>query len=374
MKKIVRSKTMIAFFLLISFTSCEDEETPGLPVQTLKPVADFEVVANRFRAGERIEFKDNSSDEDGFLTSWNWDFGNGDSSTEQSPTYFYPEGGDFTVSLTVFDNTGSASLIKSQGVMIEESVSGNPPTELWNFVLSGKLDRSSPAVSDDGTVFIGFNQENRDNQGPDFIAIKDGTQIWDQVFIEGSQERSDEVRSSPAITSDGSVYTASYFSRTVFKLNPSDGNIDAEINIDTRIRNSCPIFSADESTLYVGGHSRGPRGFHSVNSSLTISNWIFQEGEDFNATPAVGIDGTLFIPSTNGFVYAVNPDGSEKWSAMHGSWTATAIAIGEDGTVFLAAEDGFEGVLIAYNPDNGTEKWRKVFTLVLMKRQVQLSR
>ena len=362
MKKIVRSKTMIAFFLLISFTSCEDEETPGLPVQTLKPVADFEVVANRFRAGERIEFKDNSSDEDGFLTSWNWDFGNGDSSTEQSPTYFYPEGGDFTVSLTVFDNTGSASLIKSQGVMIEESVSGNPPTELWNFVLSGKLDRSSPAVSDDGTVFIGFNQENRDNQGPDFIAIKDGTQIWDQVFIEGSQERSDEVRSSPAITSDGSVYTASYFSRTVFKLNPSDGNIDAEINIDTRIRNSCPIFSADESTLYVGGHSRGPRGFHSVNSSLTISNWIFQEGEDFNATPAVGIDGTLFIPSTNGFVYAVNPDGSEKWSAMHGSWTATAIAIGEDGTVFLAAEDGFEGVLIAYNPDNGTEKWRKVFT------------
>ena len=362
MKKIISSTMLLGMLLFTALISCEDEEFTGR-ADTIKPVAGFEVIANRLRAGERVEFKDNSSDEDGFITSWLWDFGNGETSTEQSPTYFYPEGGDFTVTLTVFDNTGSASRTSSQRIVIEESVFGDSPRELWNFTLSGKLDRSSPAVSDDGTVFIGFNQENRDDQGPDFIAIKDGSQLWDQVFIEGSQDRSDQVRSSPSITSDGSVYTASYFSRTLFKLNPLDGNIDAEVNIDTRIRNSCPVFSADESILYVGGHSRGPRGFHSVNSSLgSPSNWIFQEGEDFNATPAVGADGTIYIASTNDFIYAVNPDGTEKWNAMYGSWTATAIAIGDDGTVYLAAEDGFEGVFIAYNPDNGTEKWRKVFT------------
>ena len=90
-------------------------------------------------------------------------------------------------------------------------------------------------------------------------------------------------------------------------------------------------------------------------------NWVYKAGSDFNSTPAIGADGTIYVSSTDDYVYAINPDGTEKWTAQYGSWSATAIAIGPNGTVYFAGEVTSEtGVLIAYDATNGTEKWRKV--------------
>ena len=42
----------------------------------------------------------------GEITNWDWDFGDGGTSTDQSPTYTYPLQGDYTVSLVVTNSTG----------------------------------------------------------------------------------------------------------------------------------------------------------------------------------------------------------------------------------------------------------------------------
>jgi outer membrane protein assembly factor BamB len=42
-------------------------------------------------------------------TSWYWSFGDGNSSDEQNPTHTYPEAGNYTVTLTVTDNTSNSS-------------------------------------------------------------------------------------------------------------------------------------------------------------------------------------------------------------------------------------------------------------------------
>jgi len=112
-----------------------------------------------------------------------------------------------------------------------------------------------------------------------------------------------------------------------------------------------------DGTVYIAGHSRGPQGFHAINQSLTTQNWVFNEGAEFNATPAIGSDGTIYIGSTNDNFYAINPDGTEKWSAEYGTWTASATAIGPDETIYFSGETSSGGVLIAFNP-NGIEKWR----------------
>ncbi|CAA0103049.1 Neutral protease [BD1-7 clade bacterium] len=52
----------------------------------------------------RVVFSDNSRST-GQVTGWQWDFGDGNTSTERSPEHTYAEAGDYTVTLRVDDNS-----------------------------------------------------------------------------------------------------------------------------------------------------------------------------------------------------------------------------------------------------------------------------
>ncbi len=52
-------------------------------------------------------FSDTSSDSDGSVVAWDWDFGDGTTSTVQNPANSYTAGGTYTVSLTVTDDQGA---------------------------------------------------------------------------------------------------------------------------------------------------------------------------------------------------------------------------------------------------------------------------
>jgi len=51
-------------------------------------------------------FSDDSSDSDGSIDGWDWDFGDGQTSSLQNPVHAYAASGTYTVSLTVTDNDG----------------------------------------------------------------------------------------------------------------------------------------------------------------------------------------------------------------------------------------------------------------------------
>ena len=57
-------------------------------------------------AGIPVAFQDASTIGSDQITSWKWDFGNGDSSLQQSPVYAFPSGGAFQVILTATSNMG----------------------------------------------------------------------------------------------------------------------------------------------------------------------------------------------------------------------------------------------------------------------------
>ena len=52
-------------------------------------------------------FTDASSDTDGTIASWSWNFGDGATSTTRNPSHTYAAAGSYTVSLTVTDNAGA---------------------------------------------------------------------------------------------------------------------------------------------------------------------------------------------------------------------------------------------------------------------------
>jgi len=68
------------------------------------PIANFSFSPEKPTNYDEVCFKDESTDPDGTIKSWLWDFGDGNKSELQSPCHRYAEPGTFTVSLTVTDN------------------------------------------------------------------------------------------------------------------------------------------------------------------------------------------------------------------------------------------------------------------------------
>jgi PKD repeat protein len=88
----------------ISDGGCSDTISQVIEIAPF-PVASFTpptVVCSQ----TELQFIDQSSVASGFINSWNWDFGNGDSSIAQNPLYSFPLGGNFTVTLTVTSSVG----------------------------------------------------------------------------------------------------------------------------------------------------------------------------------------------------------------------------------------------------------------------------
>jgi PKD repeat protein len=74
------------------------------------PTADFTYTTS----GLTANFTSTSSDLDGIIVSWNWNFGTKSSSSAQNPSYTYATSGTYSVRLTVSDDDGAtASVTKS---------------------------------------------------------------------------------------------------------------------------------------------------------------------------------------------------------------------------------------------------------------------
>jgi len=80
------------------------EPPPPPPEPNKPPVADFEVHCS----GLTCSFTDRSQDDDGTVVQWQWNFGDGATSSDRNPSHTYQAGGRYQVLLTVTDNDGAA--------------------------------------------------------------------------------------------------------------------------------------------------------------------------------------------------------------------------------------------------------------------------
>lgn len=73
------------------------------PPANKAPHAEFEVHCT----DQTCSFTDRSSDDDGTIAGWHWEFGDGQSSTDQNPSHPYAAPVHYNVTLTVTDNGGA---------------------------------------------------------------------------------------------------------------------------------------------------------------------------------------------------------------------------------------------------------------------------
>ncbi len=69
--------------------------------------------------------------------------------------------------------------------------------------------------------------------------------------------------------------------------------------------------------------------------------WKFTTGGPVDSSPAIGTDGTIYVGSNDDNVYAINPDGNRKWkfTTATGAFVFSSPAVGADGTIYIGSQD-----------------------------------
>ncbi len=347
----------------------------GVPyVPPAAPVADFTANPISGEVPLVVQFSDSST---GTPTTWAWDFDNNGivDSTEQNPSYTYSAAGTYSVNLTVMNERGSNSrvrtdyisvLLSNEGLLLaqtawpershDSSNSGQSPyngpqtnTTKWitqivsstfqNSITDASINHAGPAIGPDGIIYLGTRDDNL------YAVYPNGTIMWS--FTTG-----DDIYGTTAVCSDGTVYIGSA-DDNLYAINP-DGTEKWRFNTDNDVFSSPAIGS--DGTVYFGSRDNY---VYALNPDSSLK-WRYDTGSKIESSPAIGSDGTVYIGSRYKGLYALNPDGSLKWVYATAGNVYNSPAIGSDGTIYFGTlvTSGGEGkILYAINPD-GSLKWK----------------
>lgn len=153
--QIIKLFFLAASILLLSNCGKDDDTIPS-PQQ---PKALFSVSTQSAKVGEIISFMNQSL----YATRYEWDFGDGNISTEKDPTHSYSTSGSFTITLTAMGNGDAHSFTRS----IDITVPLIPPSGTY-----------IGSTAEGGSIRFSINGDEVTNFSGSYF-ISDGTTIYE---------------------------------------------------------------------------------------------------------------------------------------------------------------------------------------------------
>jgi PKD repeat protein len=276
------------------------------------PTADFTWVATDLT----VDFTDASSDPDGAVVEWSWDFGDGGTSTAQNPSHTYAAAGDYTVALTVIDNDGAAG-------STTRTVTVTAATSETLYITS----------SDPGSVGgISFEDE-------DILAYDSESDAWSMYFdgsdvgLDGSTKH--DVRAF-ALLSNGDILLTVNGQTNV----PGVGAVDASDIV--RFSGSTGPTTSGSFSLYLRGADVG------LNNEAIDAIGFAPDGRlvisttgSFNVPGASGADEDLIALDAGGSSWSLYFDGSDVGLTSSAEDVAGVWIDDVTGDVYLTAAGSF---------------------------------
>ncbi|MBI4812845.1 MAG: PQQ-binding-like beta-propeller repeat protein, partial [Methanobacterium sp.] len=306
----------------------------------------------------QIQFKDTSTN---VPTSWYWDFGDGTYSTGQNPTHAYTNTGTYTVKLTVTNPGGSTSY--SNVIRVRGTISANSTLTdgTYNTTQSVNLTSSNSAAT------IYYTNDTTDPRtsstrvkytGPINIiktttlryAAVTSTGKWSPLYVQNYVIGTGGLINSSNPTYQGDNNNTGQSEYTGPQTNTTKWNNSEIISI----QDTCVVIGLD-GTIYSGSGN----GYLYALYPTGVIKWFYYSGSSLQVTtPSIGKDGTIYILAA-GYLQAIETDGTLKWKVQVYSTNLVSPTVGTDGTIYITSYDnsGFlDTALYAINPD-GTVKW-----------------
>jgi PKD repeat protein len=106
-------------------------------------------------AGMLVDFTDASDDADGSVVSWDWNFGDGNTSSAQNPSHTYGSAGTYEVNLTVMDDVGAVDST-GQFVTVDDGAVGSTPVANFSYACSATQCSFDGTSSTDDTGVVSY--------------------------------------------------------------------------------------------------------------------------------------------------------------------------------------------------------------------------
>ncbi len=222
---------------------------------------------------------------------------------------------------------------------------------------------SPPSIAPDGTIYVIVNET--------LIAVDQNKTIkWKKTFFDENPLGSYSV-SSPVISDDNIIYVDTYgppspIKNRLYAINPN-GSEKWNYSIE-KYHNPSYLVVGTDNSIYCSFYNYHERIMYSISPDGKLK-WHINIAWAAFSFPTVGNDGTIYICSIDGGLYALNPDGTEKWEFKFGENDDIALGAGsidpngifyvvvkysdnDESTIF---EDSYH--LYSINPD-GTLRWK----------------
>lgn len=215
----------------------------------------------------------------------------------------------------------------------------------WMFQ-TGKGIFSTPVIDAEGIVYVGSADHN-------FYALTpEGEEKWrfqsDELIDSAAAiPRQGLLGDAPAIllpSGDGRVY----------HLNRETGEPIWSFTAPDEAFNSW--FEGNVQLGYDGAIYAGNTNFnyYAINPDGTL-RWTHETGANAWSIGGLAEDGAIYWGSNDTYVYAVAADGEMRWRKMTLGFIAASAAVGGDGAVYIGS---FDSYFYALDPMSGDTKWR----------------
>lgn len=169
----------------------------------------------------------------------------------------------------------------------------------WRFRTGLKVF-STPAIDDDGTVYVGSQDDYL------YAIAPDGRMRW-------RYHAHDDVDGSPAIGDDGTIYVGSDGERVHAVRRDGTLRWSADVGGDVR----APVGLGADGTVYASVFAPRPR-LVALDGETGQERWGFatsasDSGGNVSSGALVDRDGNVFFGADDDFVYSLDPGGRLRW-------------------------------------------------------------
>ena len=267
--------------------------------------------------------------------------------------------GDYYVTVSNAWGTATSATVRvepgyalSVGASGPGTVTRQPEAELY----PAGTPVSLLAVPEPGRRFLGWSGDASGTDNPILVTLDrprrllarfkvlPGEKRW--VFTAGAA-----VGFSPALGEDGTVFIGSD-DGTLYAL---DGATGVRKWATTPFTAYTSPALGRNGMVYVG--SMQPN-LYALDAATGAKRWAFFAGDLIMASPAISLDGTVYVATVAGMLYAVDGGtGAKQWEFSVGySYQTNSPAIGEDGTVYWATQN--PPTIYAFDGATGAKKWQ----------------